>query len=232
MDNNIRSTAHRRGGYALVLAGALIVLGHALSVDIGNSGHRYVSAFAADRGLHVSGGLITATAALLLSVGLATAAKAFAEQGNAFARAAASVASLGAAGLAMGLAMVTMVMGALIGRDTHLAVRAYDTLNHAALASLPFLLAYLFTLGVLAMAVSLVIAGGRQRLIGVVLLVGTVIDFASPSGGVTTAALHIPQAIAFALLGLSLVDHGKHPSKLASGAVASVEPAAQPLPAA
>jgi hypothetical protein len=228
----IHDTPRRRGGFALVLAGALIVLGHALSVDIGNSSHSYVSEFASDRPVHIAGGLITASAAVLLSVGLAATARGFAERGKTFARVTASVASLGAAGLAMGLAMVTLVMGALIGRDTHLAVRAYDILNHAALASLPFLLAYLFTLGGLALAVSMIIAGGRPRVIGVLLLAGTLVDFFSPSGGVVTAALHIPQAIAFALLGLSLVNRRGAPGPFIATPVASAERAARPLPAA
>ena len=88
--HTIHSKTNHRGAFALVLAGALIVLGHALSVDIGNSGHRYVTAFAADRSLHVAGGLITAAAALLLSVGLAAVARGFAERGKTFARVAAS----------------------------------------------------------------------------------------------------------------------------------------------
>jgi hypothetical protein len=194
--------------YALVAAGVLIVAGHALSVDIGNSGQRFVRDFADDRGLHIAGGLITATAALLLSIGLAATARTLADSGRRFARAAATAASAGAAGMAFGLAMVAMVMGALVAGDRHLAVRAYDILNHATVASLPFLIAYLFTFGVLALAASLLRARGRQRWIGGALLVGTMVDFVSPSGGLTTAALHLPQAIAFVLLAVELSRGG------------------------
>jgi hypothetical protein len=200
---------------ALIVAGALIVIGHALSVDIGDSAQRYVHDLAANRPLHVAGGLITATAALLLSIGLRGVAASLTTSGNRLPRAAAIVGSVGAAGLAMGLAMVALVMGALTGSDRQLAVRAYDVLNHAALSSLPFLLAYLFTIGVVLLAVPmLVAAGGKRRVIGALLLLGAMVDFVSPSGGLATAALHIPQAVAFALLGVTLL-HGDRPSPLA-----------------
>jgi hypothetical protein len=218
-------TNHARGARALVAAGVLIVVGHALSVDIGDSAFRYVGDLVVNRPLHVAGGLITAAAALLLSVGLWAAAKEFGANGRRFSRAAAATASVGAAGMAMGLAMVIMVMGALTARDTHLAVRAYDILNHATLASLPFPLAYTFTLGVVALSVSLLVAGGRQRVIGALLLVGTLVDFVSPSGGVAMAALHIPQGLAFALLGLDLGARGAR-----SGGAVAPDVAQAPLP--
>jgi hypothetical protein len=193
---------------ALIAAGALIVVGHAMSVDMGDSGARYVHELVADRPLHVAGGLVTAVAALLLSVGLIATPKLFDAGRGRIARVAASCASVGAAGMAMGLAMVVMVMGTLAGKDTSLAVRAYEVLNHGTLSSLPFLVAYLFTLGTLALAVLLISAGARLRLIGVLVLVGTVADFGSPSGGVVTAAVHVPQAIGFALLGVELLRPG------------------------
>jgi hypothetical protein len=196
----------------------LIVLGHALSTDIGNSGQRFVNEFGANRPLHAAGGLITATAAALLSVGLWTAGRFFANSGRRFAGVAATGAAVGAVGLAIGLGMVAMVMGALVGANPHLAVRAYNILNHATLASLPFMVAYLFTIGVLALSVSLLLAGGGWRLTGALLLIGTMVDFVSPSGGVATAALHVPQAIAFALLGVSLVKAGGLTSRSAAAA--------------
>jgi hypothetical protein len=227
MMTNIRRTSNRRGAAALIVAGALIVIGHALSVDMGSSGHRYVSDLAANRPLHVAGGLITAGAALLLSVGLFTTARHLGDDGRRFARVSAIAAAVGAAGMAMGLAMVAMVMGALTGKDTQLAVRAYDILNHAALASLPFLLAYLFTVGVIALAIWLLVAGdNKERWIGALLLIGTMIDFVTPSGGVVTAALHIPQATAFALLGVSLMGRSELTYRSVTRGITPVE--AQP----
>jgi hypothetical protein len=205
-----------RGAFALLAAGPMIVVGHALSTDIGNSGQRFVHEFGANRPLHAAGGLVTATAALLLSVGLWAAGRFFAHDGRRFAGVAATGAAAGAVGLAVGLGMVAMVMGALVGANPHLAVRAYNILNHGSLSSLPFLVAYLFTIGVLALSVSLLLAGGRWRLTGALLLVGTLVDFVSPSGGAATAALHVPQAIAFVLLGVNLVKSGRLTHKSAS----------------
>src|SRR5262249_3074762 len=151
---------------------------------------RFVNSLAVNRPLHIAGGLITATAALLLCVGLPAAPDVLGRRSNRVVRGAAIAASAGAAGIAVGLAMVAVVMGTLVGKDTHLAVRVYDILNHATLASLPFLLAYLFTLGVLTLSVSLIVLGsGKRRGLGALLLVGTMVDFFSPSGGTTTAAL-------------------------------------------
>lgn len=204
----LQRTARGRGALALIAGGALIVVGHALSVDMGSSAHRYVTDLAHHRPLHVAGGLVTATAALLLSIGLRATARSLSARGRRFGAVVATAASIGAVGMALGLAMVAMVMGTLVGGDRRLAVDAYHVLNHATLASLPFLVAYLFTLGVLALAASLLLAGGRQRWIGLALLVGTAIDFVSPSGGALTAALHVPQAVAFALLGAELARGG------------------------
>jgi hypothetical protein len=191
--------------FALIAAGALIIAGHAMSVDIGDSGARYVRDLVANRPVHVAGGLITAVAALLLSVGLVATPTLCSGTSRRIARIAAIAASVGAAGMAMGLAMVAMVMGTLAGKDPALAVRAYDILDHATLASLPFLLAYLFTIGVLVLAVVLVRSGSRPRLAGLLLLIGTIVDFVSPSGGLLTAALHVPQAAGVVLLGIDLL---------------------------
>jgi hypothetical protein len=228
----IRRTTTVRPGATLVLAGALIVLGHALSVNMDNDAHIYVRDMTVHRPLHVAGGLLTATAALLLSVGLAAAARSFGRAGRRFARVAASSGSVGAAGLAMGLGMVTLVMGALTGKDPRIATRAYDILNHATLASLPFLLAYLFTIAMLALAVALLVVGvSRERWIGVLLLAGTAIDFVSKTGGVTTALLHLPQAAAFAWLGIHLLRPAHEPNDSASPDVTAFEALAQPRPA-
>jgi hypothetical protein len=210
----------------------LIVIGHVLSVDMSGSGNRYVHALVANRPLHVSGGLITATAALLLSVGLWRTGRAFADSERRRTAAAARAASVGAGGMAMGLAMVAMVMGALAGADPHLAVRAYDILNHSFLASLPFLLAYLFTIGVLGLALSLIVAGAnRTRWLGILLLAGTMVDFVSPSGGAITAALHVPQALAFALLGTTVIRRGSLLRHSSAQETTPIPAAAQPQPA-
>jgi hypothetical protein len=195
----------RRAAYALLVAGPLIIVGHALSVDMGDSGGRYVHDLIASRTMHVLGGMITATAALLLSIGLFAARSSLPGRVT---RIAATIAAVGAAGMAMGLAMVAMIMGALAGKNPDLAVRAYDVLNHATLASLPFLIAYLFTIGIGVLAAALTAIGGSYRPVGLLLLVGTMIDFVTPSGGLFTAALHIPQGLAFALLGLALLRPG------------------------
>jgi hypothetical protein len=229
--NTIRRTPRSLGPVAFVVAGVLIVIGHALSVDMSDSGRRYVSALAANRPPHVAGGLVTAVAALLLSVGLAAASRVFSAEGRRVARVAATVASVGAAGMSLGLAMVAMVMGTLAGEDTGLAVRVYDILNHATLASVPFLLAYLFTVGTLVLACTLVFAGRRARWIGSLLLVGAVIDFMSPSGGLLTAVFHVPQAAAFALLGMYLLDGAGRESDPAARERTATEAAVAPLPA-
>jgi hypothetical protein len=178
---------------ALAAGGILVAVGHAISTPIEGTGDEYVARFAASRGEHFAGLLITTIGALLFVPGLAGVLRAL-DGRSPLARIGAALAGIGAAALGVGDGVIAMVMGTLTANDPGLAARVYDAMDRSDLAGLPFMFAPLFVLGFVLLGIALVRIGGPLRWAGGLLAIGAILVVVSESGGLMAAATLTPLA--------------------------------------
>ena len=132
--------------FALAAGGILVVVGHALSTPIEGTGESYVTRFAANRGEHFMGLLLTTIGALLLIPGVMGVLRVL-DGRSTLAQVGCTLGCIGAAALGVGDGVITFTMGTLTAKDLGLAASVYDAMNQSNLAGLPFMFAPLFVLG-------------------------------------------------------------------------------------
>jgi hypothetical protein len=206
---------HRRLLLAAALAGpTAIVVGHALTVDASQKAAPYVAALALHRATGVTGGLLTVVGAFLLVPALLGIRRLAPGRGSGLAQTGSVLAGIGALGLGVGVAMITLVMGALVKADPVLAERVFVIATSSPLTSVPFLLAPCLFVGSLLLAIGLWRAGTVSKAFSALLVVGTVgIGAFSSGGGVAAALAHTPYAVAVIGLGVLAArsDTAGHP---------------------
>lgn len=178
----------RLSALALAAAGVGIVVGHALSVDSGQTPDAYLADFTAHHVRGTIGGLTVTVGAFLLVPGLAGALRLVTGRGARLATIAAALWGLGAMALGAGDLMQTLVMSALVPGH-HDTARAIIEVAQQGILGLPFAFAPAFILGGILFAVALLRSRAVPIWLGVLSLVGPLLVPASSAGGVLTAAL-------------------------------------------
>ena len=189
---------------AAALAGpTAIVVGHALTVDPNQKAAPYVATLAAHRATGLTGGLLTVVGAFLLVPALLGLRRLAPGRGSGPVQTGSLLAGIGALGLGVGDAMITLVMGALVHADPVLAEHVFGIATSSPLTSVPFLLAPLLFIGSLLLAVGLWRAGTTSKVFPALMVVGTVgIGAFSSGGGVAVALAHTPYGVAVIGLGV------------------------------
>ena len=101
--------------FALAAGGILVVVGHALSTPIEGTGESYVTRFAANRGEHFMGLLLTTIGALLLIPGVIGILRVL-DGRSTLAQVGCTLGCIGAAALGVGDGVITFTMGTLTAR--------------------------------------------------------------------------------------------------------------------
>ena len=183
-------------------AGALIVVGHLLTVDSGVGRNAYLDQLAAHPTTGVLGGLLTSAGCFLLLPGLAALLGLVRRRGAALGTVAAVMIGTGVASLGAGDTMITLVMGTLVDGHRALAGGLYDVANTAPLLGLPFVLAPLVVLGAILLGIALFRARTVPVWLAALLAVGGALIPISSAGGPYAAVVLLPFGVALALLGL------------------------------
>jgi hypothetical protein len=182
--------------FALAAGGILVAVGHALSTPMDGTGESYVTRFAASRGEHFTGLLLTTIGALLFIPGAMGVLRVL-DGRSTLAQVGCILGGIGAAALGVGDGFITFTMGTLTAKDLGLAASVYDVMEQSNLAGVPFMFAPLFVLGFVLLGIALVRMGGSLRWPGAVLIAGAVLVLASGSGGLVAAATLTPLAVGF-----------------------------------
>lgn len=191
----------RLAGLAAVGAGAGIVVGHLLTVDPNLPAATYVRDLGAHRATGVIGGLLTSVGAFLLLPAMAAALRLVRGRGAGLATAGAVLVGCGAAALAAGDVMITLVMGTLVQGHPDLAESVYRSADSSALIGLPFMFAPLLVIGLVLVGIALLRAAVVPRWEAILLMVGGLLVVASGGGGAAAAIPLLPLGMALGLLG-------------------------------
>jgi hypothetical protein len=178
---------------ALASGGVLVVLGHALSAPQEGTGEEFVARFAANWGVHFAGMLLTTIGALLFIPGIMGVLRVLNGRST-VARVGGTLAGIGAAALGVGDGALTLMAGVLVHEDRELAVKVAEVFDRSNLAGLPFMFAPLFVFGLILLGAGLIRIGGVLKWPGAVLIVGSILVFASGSGGLAAAVTLTPLA--------------------------------------
>jgi hypothetical protein len=191
----------RLAGLAAIGAGAGIVIGHLLTVDPNKPAATYVRDLGTHRATGVAGGLLTSVGAFLLLPAMAAMLRLVRGRGASLATVGAALVGCGAAALAAGDVMITLVMGSLVHGHPDLAENVYRAADSSALIGLPFVFAPLLVIGLVLVGVALLRAAVVPTWEAVLLIVGGLLVVASSGGGVSAAVPLLPLGVALGLLG-------------------------------
>jgi hypothetical protein len=211
----------RRGllAAAMIAGPLLVVIGHAFTVPPQGSADVYLSDLLAHRASAVTGGLLTAAGALLMIPAAIGLLQLTGKRGRRLATIGGVLAGIGAAGLAVGDAMITLIMGTLAPADRALAARVFHLASNSSLAGAPFVLAPALFLGLILIAAALIRARGVPMWQPILIIAGGVVAFAAPSGKLPGALANLPLAVAIIALGLQLLRQAHEPATPAATAV-------------
>lgn len=191
----------RLAASAAIAAGLGIVAGHALTIDPNLRASSYIHDLAAHRTTGVIGGLLTSGGAFLLIPAMTALLTLVRGVGAKLATAGAILVGCGGAALGAGDVMITLVMGSLVQHRPDTASTMVHVANTEPLLGLPFTLAPLLVIGFVILGVALLRAKTVPAWQAILLIVGGLLVFLSPGGGLVAAAALTPLGAALVLLG-------------------------------
>ncbi len=202
--NGVARTRQALLAGSMILGPVCIVLGHLLNVDSAEAPADYVRDASAHHAAFIAGSVIVSAGAFLLIPAMIGAMRLAPGRGGPLVTAGGLLAGIAAAALGAGTLMLGVVIGMLTPAHADLALRVDSIGQTSGLGSLPFQLAPGLVVGPVLVAVGLYRARLAHRWPAILLAIGTVPLFVSPSGGVLAAALHLPVCVAIAGLGFEL----------------------------
>jgi hypothetical protein len=188
----------------MILGPICIVLGHLLNVNSAEAPADFVRDVSAHHTAFIVGSVIVSAGAFLLVPAMIGAMRLAPGRGGPLVTAGGLLACIAAVALGAGTLMLGVVIGMLTPAHADLALRVASIGQSSGLGNLPFQLAPGLVIGPILVAVGLYRARLAHRWPAVLLAIGTVPLFVSPSGGVLAAALHLPVCVAIAALGVEL----------------------------
>ena len=189
---------------SMILGPICIVLGHLINVNSAEAPADYVRDASAHHAALIAGSIIVSAGAFLLIPAMIGAMRLAPGRGGPLVTAGGLLASIAAAALGAGTLMLGLVIGMLTPAHADLALRVATIGQTSGIGGLPFQLAPGLVIGPILVAVGLYRARLAHRWPAILLAIGTLPLFVSPSGGVLAAALHLPVCVAIAGLGLEL----------------------------
>ncbi len=194
---------------SMTAAGVALLLGHLWNTPSTLTASGYVEQVARSHGQFAVATLLTAVAALLLIPSSYGIERLVYPHMPRLATAGAGLASIGAAGLAIGVSIIGFTMSMLTAHDPALAQRVYTIASDDSFVMIPFDLAPLFTIGMLLLGLALVRTRVVPRWQPVLLILGAVAAVGAPGGGAAGALGHAPLAVALVALAREVWQLGR-----------------------
>lgn len=189
---------------SMTAAAICLVLGHLWNTPSTLTASRYVDQVTRAHGQFLAATLLTVAAALLLVPSAYGVARLLVDRSPRLAVIGATIAAVGAAGLAVGVSVIGFTMGMLTGHDASLARTVFDIASKDQFVSIPLYLAPLFSIGMLVLAIGLIRARKVALWQPILVIVGLVAAFGAPAGGLPGAIGHMPLAVGLVMLALPL----------------------------